>query len=68
VALQNNLTIGIILYKSKNNVEVEFALSNITQLIGVAAYEMMESLPLEFRGRFPSAELLEKEIKNLIKK
>ncbi len=64
----DNPTVGIILCKSKNNIEVEFALSNMTQPIGVAAYKMMKSLPLKFRGKLPSAELLEKEIKKFNKR
>lgn len=53
-------TIGMILCKSKNKVIAEYALRNINQPIGVAEYQLTESLPEDLQSSLPSIEAIEK--------
>ncbi len=52
-------TIGILLCKSKNQVVAEYALKNIHGPIGVAEYQLIESLPKELESSLPSIEQIE---------
>ena len=51
-------SIGIILCAEKDDVEVEFALKTKTNPIGVAEYQLQETLPAEFKGKLPTARQL----------
>jgi predicted nuclease of restriction endonuclease-like (RecB) superfamily len=51
-------SIGIILCAEKDEVEVEFALRTKANPIGVAEYQLQETLPAEFKGRLPTAKQL----------
>jgi len=51
-------SIGIILCAEKDDVEVEFALKTKTNPIGVAEYQLQPRLPVEFKGRLPTAKQL----------
>ena len=55
-------TIGMILCKSKNKVVAEYALRNINQPIGVADYQLTESLPEDLQSSLPSIEAIEKAL------
>jgi len=55
---QDNLSIGIILCRSKNRTVVEYALRDSSKPIGVAAYRMVSSLPEELSGQLPAPEQL----------
>ncbi|MDY0300774.1 MAG: PDDEXK nuclease domain-containing protein [Trichlorobacter sp.] len=59
---QDNPTIGLLLCKSKNKVVAEYALRQNTQPLGVAEYELMESLPPELATDLPSIEQIEREL------
>ena len=59
---QDNPTIGLLLCKNKNKVVAEYALRSSTQPIGVAEYQLMESLPVEMQTSLPSIELIEREL------
>lgn len=59
---QDNPTIGLLLCKSKNKVVAEYALEDKSQPMGIAAYKLVESLPLELQTSLPSIELLEREL------
>lgn len=61
----DNPTIGIILCRDKNNIEVEFALRDINKPMGVSEFELTEILPEELKSSLPSIEELEKEILEL---
>lgn len=54
-----NSSIGIILCRTKDNAEVEFALRDISKPMGVATYHSVEELP-ELYHSLPSAEELHK--------
>ncbi|NOT85830.1 MAG: DUF1016 domain-containing protein [Methylococcaceae bacterium] len=59
---QDNPTIGLLLCKSKNKVVAEYALRNNTQPLGVAEYQLLESLPEELQSSLPSIEQIEREL------
>jgi predicted nuclease of restriction endonuclease-like (RecB) superfamily len=61
---QDAPTIGLLLCKSKNKVVAEYALRDNTQPIGVAEYQLVESLPPELRTSLPSIEQIERELGN----
>ena len=56
------LTIGLLLCKSRNKVVAEYALRGNTQPIGVAEYQLIESLPIELQTSLPSIEQIEREL------
>jgi predicted nuclease of restriction endonuclease-like (RecB) superfamily len=55
-------TIGMVLCKSKNKVVAEYALRNINQPIGVAEYQLTESLPADLQTCLPSIEAIEQAL------
>ncbi|MEH6387158.1 MAG: PDDEXK nuclease domain-containing protein [Pseudomonas profundi] len=61
---QDNPTIGLLLCKSKNKVVAEYALRGKEHPIGVAEYQLIESLPLELQSSLPSVEQIERELAN----
>ena len=54
-------TIGLLLCKNKNQVVAEYALRNTTSPMGVAEYQLVESLPEELETSLPSIEQIERE-------
>lgn len=62
---QDNPTIGMLLCKSKNKVVAEYALRDNSQPIGVAEYQLIESLPEELATSLPSIEQIERELGGL---
>ena len=61
-AEQDNPTIGLLLCKSKNRVVAEYALRDSNKPIGVAEYQLIESLPAELQTSLPSVEQIEREL------
>ena len=59
---QDNPTIGLLLCKSKNKVVAEYALRNVNKPLGVADYQLVESLPPELQTSLPSIEQIEREL------
>jgi len=59
---QDAPTIGLLLCKSKNKVVAEYALRDNSQPIGVADYQLLESLPPELQTSLPSIEQIEREL------
>lgn len=55
-------TIGLLLCKSKNKVVAEYALRGKEQPLGVAEYQLVESLPPELKTNLPSIEQIEQEL------
>ncbi|MDR0478376.1 MAG: PDDEXK nuclease domain-containing protein [Burkholderiaceae bacterium] len=60
----DNPTIGLLLCKSKNKVVAEYALRDKAQPIGVAEYQLIESLPEELQTSLPSIEQIERELES----
>src|SRR5690606_32468630 len=54
-------TIGLLLCKTKNEVVAEYALRDSTSPIGVAEYQLVESLPKDLESNLPSIERIERE-------
>lgn len=61
-AAHDNPTIGLLLCKSKNRVVAEYALRGSHQPMGVAEYQLIESLPAELQTSLPSIEQIEREL------
>lgn len=59
---QDGPSIGLLLCKSKNKVVAEYALRDKTQPVGVAEYQLIESLPAELQTSLPSIEQIEREL------
>ena len=59
---QDGPTIGLLLCKSKNKVVAEYALRNLNKPLGVADYQLVESLPPELQTSLPSIEQIEREL------
>lgn len=55
-------TIGLLLCKSKNRVVAEYALRDRSQPLGVAEYQLVESLPPELSSSLPSIQQIEQEL------
>ena len=51
-----NPAIGIILCSDKDSLEVEYAIQNTNQPLGVSTYTIEEKLPLELEKLLPSSE------------
>lgn len=60
-----NPPIGIIICKSKNRTVVEYALNDSDKPIGVATYQIIDSLPEKMKNLLPSPEEIEKRLKDL---
>ena len=58
-------TIGLIICKTKNNIEAEYALKGIEKPIGITEYELNKILPDELKSSLPSIEEIENELRNL---
>jgi predicted nuclease of restriction endonuclease-like (RecB) superfamily len=54
----DNPSIGIILCAEKDDVEVEYALKSKQNPIGVAEYQLQSKLPVELKGKLPTARQL----------
>ncbi len=59
---QDNPTIGLLLCKSKNKVVAEYALHDNRKPMGIAEYQLVESLPKELKTSLPSIEQIEREL------
>ena len=55
-------SIGIILCKHKNKLEVEYALRGISKPIGVSEFTLTQALPAELKGTLPTVEEFENEL------
>ena len=61
-AEQDGPTIGLLLCKSKNKVVAEYALRDTNKAMGVAEYQLIESLPAELQTSLPSIEAIEQAL------
>lgn len=62
---QDAPTIGLLLCKSKNRIVAKYALRDSNKPIGVAEYQLIESLPAELQTSLPSIEQIERELGDL---
>ena len=61
-ASEDGPAIGLLLCKTKNRVVAEYALRDSNKPMGVAEYQLIESLPVELRTSLPSTAQIEREI------
>lgn len=59
---QDAPTIGLLLCKSKNKVVVEYALRDASAPMGIADYQLVESLPATLQTSLPSIQQIEQEL------
>jgi predicted nuclease of restriction endonuclease-like (RecB) superfamily len=57
----DNQSIGILLCKSKDKIEVEYALRDISKPIGISEYQLISNLPEKIKIQLPSLEEIEDE-------
>lgn len=55
-------TIGLLLCKTKNRIVAEYALRDSNRPIGIAEYQLVESLPKELQTNLPTIEQIESEL------
>ena len=60
---QDNPTIGLLVCKSLDKVEAQYAIESSSQPIGVSGYELSRLIPDEFHGSLPTIEEIEAELK-----
>lgn len=60
---EENPSIGIIICKDRDRLEVEYALRGINKPIGVSKYKITKKLPAELQNRLPSEKDIEKGLK-----
>ena len=58
-------TIGLLLCRDKNNIEVEFALRDLNKPMGVSEYTLVETLPDNLKGALPTVEEIEQDLQRL---
>lgn len=55
-------TIGLLLCKSKNEIVAEYALRDNSRPLGIAEYQLVESLPEQLQTSLPTIEQIEREL------
>ncbi|QEQ97547.1 PDDEXK nuclease domain-containing protein [Neptunomonas concharum] len=55
-------TIGLLLCKTRNKVVAEYALRDNSKPIGIAEYQLAQSLPADLEDQLPSIERIEREL------
>jgi predicted nuclease of restriction endonuclease-like (RecB) superfamily len=58
-------TIGLLLCRDKNNIEVEFAMRDMNKPMGVSEYTLVETLPDNLKGALPTVEEIEQDLQQL---
>lgn len=64
----DNPSIGILLCKSKDKIEAEFALRDINKPIGIADYNLTQAIPDNLKSKLPTVEELENSLIDKINK
>lgn len=64
----DNPSIGILLCKSKDKIEVEYALRDINKPMGISEFRLTDVIPESFKAKLPSIEELENELEGKIYK
>ena len=60
-----NSSIGIIICKNKNRTVVEYALNDSDKPIGVATYQIIDTLPERMKNLLPSPDEIKKRLENI---
>ena len=64
----DNPSIGILLCKSKDKIEAEYALRDINKPMGISEYKLTEAIPDNIKYKLPTIEELESEFEKIEKK
>jgi len=59
---EDNPSIGILLCKKKNKIDVEYALRDINKPLGISEYMLTNAIPENIKPQLPSVEELEREL------
>uniref|UniRef100_UPI00374E1443 PDDEXK nuclease domain-containing protein n=1 Tax=Bacteroides thetaiotaomicron TaxID=818 RepID=UPI00374E1443 len=62
----DNPTIGMLLCRDKDRIEVEYALQNISSPIGVSEFNVKELLPDNLKSKLPTIEEVEEELNKFV--
>lgn len=58
-------TIGLLIYKTKNEVMAQYALESTNQPIGISEYELSKLMPENIKSQLPSIEEIEEQVKRI---
>jgi predicted nuclease of restriction endonuclease-like (RecB) superfamily len=58
----DNPTIGVLLCKKKNKIDVEYALRDINKPMGISEYRLTDAIPESIKTQLPSIEEIEREL------
>jgi predicted nuclease of restriction endonuclease-like (RecB) superfamily len=58
----DNPTIGLLICKTKDNIEAQYSLESSSQPLGISEYQLSKLLPKDFKSSLPSIEEIEKEL------
>lgn len=58
----DNPTVGILICKNMDRVEVQYALESSSQPLGVSTYQLSKLVPEQFKGSLPTIEEIEAEL------
>jgi len=58
----DNPTIGLLICKTKDNIEAQYSLESSSQPIGISEYTFSKLLPEDFKSSLPSIEEIEREL------
>jgi hypothetical protein len=61
----DNPTLGILICKTKDAVDVQYALESSSQPIGISEYQLSKLLPDDYKSALPSIEEIEEKLKEL---
>ena len=64
---RDNPTIGLLICKSKDRIEAQYALESSTQPIGISEYELERFYPTKVEGAIPTIEEIETKLSEMIK-
>ena len=59
---QDSPTIGLLLCRTKNEIVAEYALRDNSRPLGIAEYQLLETLPIPLQTNLPTIEQLEREL------
>jgi predicted nuclease of restriction endonuclease-like (RecB) superfamily len=59
---EDNPSVGILLCKKKDKIEVEYALRDMNKPMGITEYRLSDAIPENIKAKLPSIEDLEKEL------
>lgn len=59
---EDNPTIGLLICKTKDNIEARYSLESSSQPIGISEYTLSDLLPKNLKSSLPSIEEIEKEL------